>query len=452
MFCYLLLLNFLGSITSTPISLHGYICPEGHYCLAGDTNERKCKPGTYAPSSGLGQCLPCRAGYMCPNEATVNPIPCPAGQYCENGTKFNTGKRCPIGYYNPYQNQTSLSNCLPCPAGKFCEKEGLEQPSGDCLEGFLCSFGAKTPADLNNLCPVGMYCVNGTQNATLCPDGTMRKHKGGKNVDDCAPCAPGHFCSGLGLFEPSGVCKQGYYCPDYAKINVSKPSLYICPAGHYCGEEASLPHGCAPSQYQTSYGSSVCIDCPEGKFCPGNTSFPQPCPAYHYCSIATVTPTPCPNGTYTEANVVGLSRPDLCTPCPLAVYCQNGRIAGKCNGGYLCYGGSPIPNPTSGKHGIVCPFGYYCPPGANQTHQCPKGKVIAINGSDSEKDCKGCPAGFICTINHNVPQPCERGYYCPFNKTRLPCRKGTYNNKTKATDEKFCITCPAGYWCAEAGT
>lgn len=90
--------------------------------------------------------------------------------------------------------------------------------------------------------------------------------------------------------------------------------------------------------------------------------------------------------------------------------------------------------------------------GALQTQQCPLGKVIARNGSDSQQDCKGCPAGFTCTLTHNVPQPCERGYYCPFNKTRMPCRVGTYNNKTKATDEKFCLSCPAGYWCAKEGT
>lgn len=100
-----------------------------------------------------------------------------------------------------------------------------------------------------------------------------------------------------------------------------------------------------------------------GKYCAGNTSFPEPCPAYHYCGNATVNPTPCPNGTYTMDNVSGLSLPEQCTPCPKAVYCQYGQIAGNCLGGFLCYGGSPIPNPTDGVHGIICPFGYFCPPG-----------------------------------------------------------------------------------------
>lgn len=92
----------------------------------------------------------------------------------------------------------------------------------------------------------------------------MRRHRGGASEEDCSPCDPGYYCSGLGLFEPTGECDPGYFCPDYAKTTVSKPSQFVCPAGHFCGKGTSLPPGCPPGRYQSSTGRSSCIDCPEG--------------------------------------------------------------------------------------------------------------------------------------------------------------------------------------------
>ena len=33
----------------------GYVCPAGHYCLAGAVIETPCDKGTYAPQTGLGR-------------------------------------------------------------------------------------------------------------------------------------------------------------------------------------------------------------------------------------------------------------------------------------------------------------------------------------------------------------------------------------------------------------
>ena len=107
--------------------------------------------------------------------------------------------------------------------------------------------------------------------------------------------------------------------------------------------------------------------------------------------IGTINPAPCPNGTYTDDYTTGLQKADLCDPCPRSKYCQNGYIAGNCSGGYLCYGGAPVPNPTDKltQGGETCPFGYYCPPGTPQKQQCPLGKVIAKSGADSVQECVG---------------------------------------------------------------
>lgn len=398
--------------------------------------------------------MTCRQGYVCPNYTTINPESCPPGYYCPNGTSTNKGIECPIGTYNPDSNEISELGCLPCPAGKYCSERARSTPNGNCHGGYLCLSGAKfpTPNDgTNGPCPIGKYCVNGTVNATLCPPGTMRKHPGAASEDDCTPCDPGKFCESPGLITPTGDCLQGFYCPEEAKIRTKEPGSFVCPPGHFCGNGTSVPLGCPPGTYQNSNGSWYCLPCPEGKFCPGNTPSPIPCPSHHFCPNSTIAPVVCPNGTYTDDTTEGLSRADLCNPCPPGFFCQNGVPAANCSGGYLCIQGSDIPNPNDGIRGVICPIGYYCPPGALAKQKCPKGLVIDSEGKSSENDCLRCPAGFVCTEDNTVPQPCERGYYCPFNITRQPCREGTFNNETKALDESWCKPCPAGYWCKGEG-
>ena len=417
-------------------------------------NESPCIAGSYAPVEGLGQCWLCPQGYTCPGLGTVVPNPCPTGYYCPNGTSTTTGIACPAGTFNSIENRTSLADCQSCPAGKYCAEQSLSSPSGDCSGGYLCLSGAKiaTPNDgTNTLCPIGKYCVNGTQTAALCPAGTMRKSPGAATEEDCEPCDPGKYCEITGLTKPTGECSQGFYCPDQAKIKTSEPTSYPCPRGYFCNNGTSVPKGCLPGTYQPSDGNWNCLTCPAGKYCSGNTSIPEACPPYHYCPNGTVAPLVCPNGTHTTSNLTGLSQSSDCLPCPRGFFCLNGVTTDKCNGGYLCLTGSDIPNPTDGIRGRICRLGYYCPPGALEEQKCPPGLVVGEEGSASINDCQRCPAGYVCTIDSTVPQPCEAGYYCPFNITRQPCREGTYNNETRATDESFCKSCPAGYWCKGPG-
>ena len=416
--------------------------------------EEKCQPGSYAPILKLGNCLPCPPGKTCPNFGTYDPLSCPTGHYCELGISSVSGTPCPSGTYNPYFNKTSFSDCLPCPSGKFCFYPGLSTPSGNCTAGFFCKSGAKSasPNDtVNMLCPVGRYCENGTINPEQCPPGTLRKFPGGTSVKSCYPCDPGNYCEISGLTSPTGLCDQGFFCPDNASASVKQPTSYKCPPGYYCPKGTSVPIGCLPGTYQPSNGGWDCLSCPAGKYCSGNTILPDSCPPYHYCPEGTVAPLSCPNGTYTMDSVRGLSSNDSCNPCPSGRFCQNGIPVGNCSGGYICFNGSMIPNPTDGIQGIICPVGYYCPPGTEIKIQCPKGLVIYQNGSSSINDCQQCPAGYICVPESTVPALCNRGYFCPFNLTRTPCREGTYNNLEGAIDESWCRACPPGYWCKETG-
>ena len=395
--------------------------------------------------------MPCREGFTCPGFATVYPKACPYGHYCGNGTSTNSGSACPKGTYQPKLNRTRISDCLPCEAGKFCNDTGQAAPAGFCHAGFLCSSGEKVPRPASSRCPAGHYCLYGALNATMCPAGTVRKTPGGASRNDCAPCDPGYFCEVPGLIKPSGKCLQGFYCPEAVEVKYKNPSGYPCPRGFYCGNGTSVPRGCPPGTYQPSHGSWQCLECPAGRYCTGNTSMPEPCPAHTYCLNKTIVPNYCPNGTFTYDNETGLYAPTQCRACVPGHYCQRGIIAGMCSGGYICRRGSPDPWPSDPAIGEICPIGYYCPPGTSVKVKCPKGLVISTKGKASINDCKRCSAGYVCTDDNTVPQPCGRGFYCPYNVTRSPCRVGTYNNESYATDESFCKSCPAGYWCRLEG-
>ena len=442
-----------GATTPRPTNLTGggYICPVGHFCRPGALKEVACNPGTYSPTTGLGACLACPEGFACSGYGTVHPQSCPAGHYCLNGSSTSFGNACPQGTYQPKQNKTKLEDCLPCPAGKFCNDTGLVAPAGDCFAGYLCVANERVPNPASALCPVGHYCLVGAVNATMCPPGTVRKTPGGASRNDCMPCDPGYFCSVSGLSRPSGLCKEGFFCPEEVEVKFPNPSAHPCPSGYYCGNGTSVPKGCPPGTYQPSISQATCLPCPAGKLCRGNTSIPEPCPAHTYCLNSTIVPIYCPNGTFTYPNETGLYSPTQCRACIPGHYCQRGIIAGPCSGGYICLRGSPDPWPKDPRHGEICPIGFYCPAGALDKVKCPRGLVITTTGRANISDCQRCSPGFICTDDNTVPQPCGSGFYCPYNLDRIPCRIGTYNNYSNAEDESYCKPCPAGYWCRKNG-
>ena len=56
-------------------------------------------------------------------------------------------------------------------------------------------------------------------------------YTGGSSVGSCSPCTGGYYCAVPGLSAPTGLCLEGYYCPDEANVTTATPALYICPPG-----------------------------------------------------------------------------------------------------------------------------------------------------------------------------------------------------------------------------
>lgn len=156
----------------------------------------------------------------------------------------------------------------------------------------------------------------GVTAAVPCPPGTIRNYTHGTSIGDCHPCNGGKFCNSSAATEPTGVCRERYYCPSFADIDDPQPSEFLCPRGFYCLEDTADPIGCEPGTYQENVGATSCLTCPMGYYCPQNTSTPLDCPAYSYCPDGTASPLLCLNGTYTDSNVTNLEKAGDCTDCP----------------------------------------------------------------------------------------------------------------------------------------
>lgn len=55
---------------------------------------------------------------------------------------------------------------------------------------------------------------------------------GGSTVEACQLCPPGHYCQQRGMAEPSGLCVEGYYCPEGQSSD--RPQQHVCSVGHFC--------------------------------------------------------------------------------------------------------------------------------------------------------------------------------------------------------------------------
>ena len=147
-----------------------------------------------------------------------------------------------IGYYCP---EGSFQQ-TPCEPGTYTDQTGQTECL-TCPTGYYCP---QATSDYTTFpCPVGRYCPPGTPSANsyLCPLPTFNNVTMITTVDDCIPCLPGWYCDETGLAEPLTVCPEGFYCP----ANTSEP--ITCPRGSYCPE-----------------GVGAYLTCPAGEYCDRN--------------------------------------------------------------------------------------------------------------------------------------------------------------------------------------
>ena len=227
---------------------------------------------------------------------------------------------------------------------------------------------------------------------------------------------------------------------------------FPCEPGHACAAGTATPYAspCPPgyhsdSLFLTTADSTTCSDCPAGFACEGGTNSltkPMvPCAKGYYCPLNTQTPTDnaCPAGTYSWRT--DLKSSGECFNCPAGSYCSGG-----------------LTEPDG-----LCDPGYYCE--ANSVtateNECPAGTYSSASGLTTAAECLPCPMGSYCNNNANslaaVPPTtvgltghnlCPAGTYNPFTNV-------AFESETTATAEgstSFCLDCPAGNECPNAGT
>ena len=158
-----------------------------------------------------------------------------------------------------------------------------------------------------------------------CPPGTYApgNKKQLKAVSECDPCPAGSYCAAGNQTVVSGPCSAGYYCnrgsPDMAPVNITYGG--ICPPGTRCPAGTPSPIPCSAGTYNNYSGQAICKECPQGFYCPDNSTYPIDCPSGYWCEKgATVADTnPCPAGTFN--NLTRRYLRSHCQECTPGCYC-----------------------------------------------------------------------------------------------------------------------------------
>ena len=289
------------------------------------------------------------------------------------------------------------------------------------------------------------------------------------------------FCDRPGLSSPSGVCSDGYYCPQGQSSAI--PTDYPCPEGHSCPSGSFQPQPCPAGTYQDLPGQSACLACPPGFYCNPSSNDLAPivsfdeyvCPVGHYCPEGTQYSTqyPCLLGTF--SNLTGLINAAQCQPCLGSFYCGERGLpypVTLCSAGYFCISGAMTASPLQSPNADICPAGSYCPEGTADPVNCPIGTYSNETGLQSVFECMACTPGFYCSSPGIVEPtgPCEAGFFCQGGAQNAfwevctegsfcplqsvsgsPCPMGTFSNITGLSNASDCLHCPLGMYCESEG-
>ena len=327
------------------------------------------------------------------------------------GSLLSSG--CVAGAY-----QSGLT-CLYCPPGSFCPTTNVADET-PCPPGSFCPLGSfePTPCSPGSFCPPLSFQPTPCPVSTFCPTSSLSQPQN---------CTAGSYCSKQGLLEPDFMCQAGTYCPPGS----FQPSF--CVPGYYCPRSnLSSPVPCAPGTYGPfSQAQNPGLACPSGSYCP-DVALSYPgflCPPGSFCVLGSVHPSPCPLGAISS---LGSSQ---CNLCSVGFIVANASCM-PCDNGYVAYNASLC---------IVCPAGFFCPPGITFVNKpsCADVSIICPQGSFRPQlvpdgfYATNCSATNACT---NMA-PCEIGFACTQGR-RLSCLTGTFSNSSQSSQ---CTPCEAGY-------
>ena len=254
---------------------------------------------------------------------------------------------------------------------------------------------------------------------------------------------------------PSGVCNPGYYCTGGSVV----PTQHEAKPGYYTLSGAKNMSECAPGTFNSRSIQSVCLGCEAGYYCPSyamKTFDAYICPEGNFCPQNSSTPQNCPPGTFSPINKLGNVAVSSCTSCLGGFYCSTAallNVTGPCNAGYYCIrGASSKIQAVKSSTGGPCPVGNYCPTGSRMPLPCPRGTYMPLtrnNGSiyylGVNFFCDLCPRGKSCSTSGLTTYDggIEKGYWSTV---------GAYSSRPICSTVD-CINmygfCPVGSYCPQ---
>lgn len=424
------------------------------------------------------------------------------------------------------KNSPSLLLCTVCAANSYCENEASTFCPGNStsvagsttISQCTCTNAQQSIINNKCSCPSGKFLSGG--NCVTCPPGMVCAV-----TFDAAACSPGSYCPVGSITETP--CQAGSYC--------ATPSTQVqCPINMYCPASTVTPIACAlnfispagstlstqceaavitvdfavdgasvninQTQFQRALPDNVALNsyedvlvltqgaCPQGYYCPVDTTTAIPCPAStynndtnavsvadcktclvgQYCPSASVLPISCAAGSYRI--VEGAAQQSDCTVCPTGNYCPIQSVTPT-----NCSAGTYGPNTASTSDAAcqACPAGEFCPIATTSPIACAAGSYRGTTGGTQQSDCDVCPLGQFCPTLSVTPTDCAAGSYrgttgatnqadcdicttgnyCPIKSvTPTNCPISTYEPVTGGTSQDSCLVCPTGQYCPIATT
>ena len=243
----------------------------------------------------------------------------------------------------------------------------------------------------------------------------------------CEPCSSGSG-GGSGGSSGSVFCGAGDSYDTLGRAHAPQ----VCEVGKYC-DRFGISRSCQPGTYASQPGSSSCLACPAGTFCPVQSATPFDCggPAF---------------------------------------WCPDGIRQLRVDPGNYSVGGAAASEGTRATGQQRCEKGFYCTGGSRFT--CPAGTYGASGGLDSNRCTGPCPVGTFCPSGSTQPQPCRNPAECrepglAHDTTgNFLCPPGTEANAAVGTcdvcpvgtfkagpgNATRCSSCSSGFFCPRAGS
>jgi hypothetical protein len=262
-------------------------------------------------------------------------------------------------------------------------------------------------------------------------------------------------------------------------VSIVLPSTVCtdCPAGKYGmvgGIASSACSGtCEAGKYST--GASGCVDCAAGRYGVAESETRSlceaSCPEGYFSFAGSTGCTACPPGLFGSSSglvTADFDLEDSCERCPAGRYGSTGATldsscTGHCVPGQFSAAGSTTCTPCpAGRYGSIgaasnylcsalCIQGRYSTAGQSICNQCAPGKYGETQGLAQESCTGDCKVGSYSRRGATGCEPCPLGTYGETTGLTTEacsgyCMPGKYGKETGYTTASMCIACPGGKW------